>query len=154
MLNEDYKDILQLFTDNNVKFLVVGAYALGAYGLPRATGDIDLWVLADSENSKKIFHCLAKYGAPMEQINEQTFNDKDVIFQIGIAPRRIDIITKISGVDFEEAYKRKKEIELEDIKLPFISKQDLIANKTATGRAKDSIDIKNLLSAKKKKNQE
>ncbi|OQA03663.1 MAG: hypothetical protein BWY69_00301 [Planctomycetes bacterium ADurb.Bin401] len=151
MLNEDYKDILQHFIENEVKFLVVGAYALGAYGFPRATGDIDLWVLADKENSKKIYRCLANFGAPMENINEQTFNDKDVIFQIGIAPRRIDIITKISGVDFESAYTRKKEIELDNLKIPFISKQDLIANKTATGRAKDSIDIKNLLSAKKKK---
>lgn len=151
MLNEDYKDILQLFTDNGVKYLVVGAYALGAYGFPRATGDIDLWVLSDGENSKRIFYCLAKFGAPMEQINEQTFCDKDVIFQIGIVPRRIDIITKISGVNFEDAYSRKKEIEIDNVKIPFISKQDLITNKQATGRDKDSIDIKKLLSSKKKK---
>ncbi len=151
MLNEDYKDILQLFIENEVKFLVVGAYALGIYGFPRATGDIDLWILADNENSKKIFSCLAKFGAPMQDVTEETFCDKDVIFQIGLAPRRIDIITKISGVDFEEAYGRKKEVELDNMKLPFISKQDLIANKTATGRDKDSIDIKNLLRVKKKK---
>jgi hypothetical protein len=151
MLNEDYKDILQLFTDNGVKYLVVGAYALGAYGFPRATGDIDLWVLADGENSQKIFRCLAKFGAPMEQINENTFCEKDVIFQIGIVPRRIDIITKISGVDFEQAYSRREEFVIDNVKVPFISKQDLITNKQATGRIKDSIDIKNLLSTKKKK---
>ena len=148
MLNEDYKDILQLFTDNNVKYLVVGAYALGAYGFPRATGDIDLWVLADSKNSKKIYACLSKFGAPMEQVNEKTFAEKDVIFQIGIAPRRIDIITKISGVDFEKAYSRKEEFIIDGINIPFISKQDLITNKQATGRDKDSIDVKNLLPPK------
>ena len=151
MLNEDYKDILQLFTDNNVKYLVVGAYALGAYGFPRATGDIDLWVLADGENSKKIFQCLAKFGAPMAQINEKTFTEKDVIFQIGIEPRRIDIITLISGVDFEQAYSRRQEFVIDNIKIPFISKQDLITNKQATGREKDSIDVKHLLYSKKKK---
>ena len=151
MLNEDYKDILQLFTDNGVKYLVVGAYALGAYGFPRATGDIDLWVLADGENSKKIFRCLAKFGAPMEQISEKTFSEPGVIFQIGIVPRRIDIITKISGVDFEQAFSRREEFVIDNVKVPFISKQDLITNKQATGREKDSIDIKNLLSSKKKK---
>jgi hypothetical protein len=103
MLNEDYRDILQLFTDDGVKYLVIGAYALGVYGLPRATGDIDLWVLADGENSRKIYNCLAKFGAPMEQIDEQTFTEQGIIFQIGVAPRRIDIITKISGVDFQQA---------------------------------------------------
>jgi predicted nucleotidyltransferase len=144
MLNEDYKDILQLFTDNGVEYLVVGAYALGAYGLPRATGDIDLWVLADAENSRKIYYCLAKFGAPMEQIDEQTFTRKDVIFQIGIAPRRIDIITKISGVDFQEAYSRRKEVVIDNIKVPFISMQDLITNKEASGRDKDKLDARHL----------
>lgn len=150
MLNEDYKDILQLFTDNSVKYLVVGAYALGAYGFPRATGDIDLWVLADSENSKKIFRCLAEFGAPVENITEQTFCDKDVIFQIGIVPRRIDIITKISGIDFEQAFANREEFVIDGLRLSFISKQDLITNKLAAGRDKDSVDVKNLLASKKK----
>ena len=144
MLNEDYKDILQLFADGKVDYLVVGAYALGAYGLPRATGDIDLWVLADNDNSRKIYDCLEKFGSPMEQITELTFAEQGVIFQIGLAPRRIDIITKIDGVDFKQAYSRRKKIMIEGIEVCFISREDLLINKQATGREKDRLDVEQL----------
>ena len=144
MLNEDYKDILQLFADSEVNYLVVGAYALGAYGLPRATGDIDLWVLADNDNSRKIYNCLSKFGSPMGQINELTFAEQGVIFQIGLAPRRIDIITKIDGVDFKQAYSRRKKITIEGIEVFFISREDLLINKQATGREKDRLDVEQL----------
>jgi predicted nucleotidyltransferase len=144
MLNKDYKDILQILLDNNVQFLVVGAYALGAYGYPRATGDIDLWVMASPENSEKIYQSLIQFGAPMEQINEKTFSEQGVIFQIGVAPRRIDVITKIDGVDFQKAWTARQEIAIDGLKVPFISKQDLIKNKESTGREKDKLDAKEL----------
>jgi len=144
MLNKDYKDILQILLDNKVQFLVVGAYALGAYGYPRATGDIDLWVMASPENSEKIYQSLAQFGAPMEQINEKTFCEQGVIFQIGVAPRRIDVITKINGVDFQQAWAARQEIMIEELKVPFISKQDLIKNKESTGREKDRLDAQQL----------
>jgi hypothetical protein len=82
MLNEDYKDILQIFLDNKVQFLVVDAYAMGAYGWPRATGDIDLWVMASPDNSAKVYKSLAQFGAPMEQINEKTFCEQGIIRKI------------------------------------------------------------------------
>ena len=108
MLNEDYRDALHTLLNNDVRFLVVGAYALGAYGYPRATGDFDIWVDTSMENSKKIYVSLAEFGAHLADISEQTFTEKGIIFQIGIAPRRIDIITCIDGVDFREAYEKKK----------------------------------------------
>jgi predicted nucleotidyltransferase len=144
MLNKDYKEMLQILLDNKVRFLVVGAYAMGAYGYPRATGDFDIWVEASSENSEKIYRSLSQFGAPLSDISKTTFCEEGIIFQIGVAPRRIDIITKIDGVDFKKAYSDKQEVEIEDIKIPFISKEDLIKNKESTGREKDILDVKYL----------
>lgn len=144
MLNKDYKEMLQILSDNKVKFLVVGAYAMGAYGYPRATGDFDIWVEASLENSEKIHRTLSQFGAPLSDITKTTFCEEGIIFQIGVAPRRIDIITKIDGVEFQKAYPDKQEIEIEDIKIPFISKEDLIKNKESTGREKDKLDAKYL----------
>jgi hypothetical protein len=144
MLNKDYKEMLQILSNNKVKFLVVGAYAMGAYGYPRATGDFDIWVEASSENSEKIYQSLSDFGAPLSELTKTTFREEGVVFQIGVAPRRIDIITKIDGVDFKKAYSDKQEIEIEDIKIPLLSKEDLIRNKESTCREKDKLDAKYL----------
>ena len=144
MLNEDYKEMLRILLNNKVKFLVVGAYAMGAYGYPRATGDIDIWVKASLENSEKTYQSLLEFGAPLSEITKTTFCEEGVVFQIGVAPRRIDIITKIEGVDFEQGYSDRQEIGIEDIKIPFISKENLIKNKESTGREKDKLDVKYL----------
>ena len=146
MLNKDYKEMLQILLKSKVKFLVVGAYAMGAYGYPRATGDIDIWVEPSTENSEKIYHSLVQFGAPVSDIDKTTFCDRGIVYQIGLAPRRIDIITEIEGVNFQNAYSDKQEIEVEGINIPFISKQDLIKNKESTGREKDKLDAKYLRS--------
>jgi hypothetical protein len=140
MLNKDYSEMLQLLNANEVRFLVVGAYALGAYGYPRATGDIDIWVLAEQDNSKKLYQALKHFGAPLAQIGESTFTQQGIIFQIGVAPRRIDIITRIDGVDFSAAWQNRRLIDIDGTPIPFISKQDLIKNKLSTGREKDRLD--------------
>ena len=137
MLNEDYKDILQLLLKEKVKFLIVGAYALGVYGYPRATGDIDIWVEPSQENAKRIFDVLGKFGSPLKEISNKTFATKGIIFQIGVPPRRIDLITEIDGVEFVNAYKNRKMVTLEKLRVPFLSLKDLIRNKQSTGRAKD-----------------
>jgi len=144
MLNKDYKEMLQLLLNNKVKFLVVGAYAMGIHGYPRATGDLDIWVEASSENSEKIHQSLSEFGAPLSEVTKSTFCEEGIVFQIGVAPRRIDIITKIDGVDFNKAYSDKQEIEVEGLKIPFLSKEDLIKNKDSTGRDKDKLDAKYL----------
>ena len=134
--------MLQSLLDNKVEFLVVGAYAMAAHGYPRATGDLDLWVFTSGENAEKVYKALAEFGAPLEQIDKDSFLEKGIIFQIGVAPCRIDIITQISGVEFEQAYPKRKEIEIDGIKFPVISKEDLIHNKESTGREKDKLDSK------------
>lgn len=140
MLNKDYKEILQIFLDKKVKFLIVGAYAMGAYGYPRATGDFDIWVETSFENSKKIYQSLEEFGAPLLEINEKTFVEKGIVFQVGVAPCRIDIITYIDGVNFKSAYRTRKNIKIDGFKIPFISRENLIRNKQATGREKDRLD--------------
>ena len=113
---------------------------MGAYGYPRATGDFDIWVEASTRNSEKIYKAIAEFGAPLTDITEHAFAEKGLIFQIGVAPRRIDIITHIDGVIFQEAYKTKELIEIENLRIPFISKANLIKNKESTGREKDKLD--------------
>jgi predicted nucleotidyltransferase len=142
MLNNDYREMLQSLLENKVEFLVVGAYAMAAYGYPRATGDLDLWVFTSTENAEKVYKALGEFGAPLEQIDQDSFSEKGIIFQIGVAPCRIDIITQISVVEFEQAYPKRKEIEIDEIKVPVISKEDLIRNKESTGREKDKLDTK------------
>ena len=144
MLNEDYKEMLQLLSEEQVDFIIVGAYALGAHGYPRATGDIDIWVKPNNINSRKLYKALARFGAPLEQIETDDFSMEGIIFQIGVIPRRIDIITKIDGVTYEEADEDKITVEVEELMLPVISLDKLIKNKMATGREKDELDIKTL----------
>ncbi len=144
MLNEDYKDILQIFLRSRIRFLIVGAYAMAAHGYPRATGDFDIWVEASAENSKRVYKSLVDFGAYVNDIDEKTFAEKGIIFQIGVVPRRIDIITHIDGVDFANAYKTKHIILLENLKIPFLSKENLIKNKESTGRLKDKADADSL----------
>ena len=144
MLNKDYKEMLQILLDLDVKFLVVGAYAMAVYGYPRATGDIDIWIMASPDNSEKIYQALKIFGAPMEQISEDTFAKEGAMFQLGVAPRRIDLITRIDGVDFEQAYSNRSDVIIDGINTPLISKENLIKNKESTGRAKDKLDVEEL----------
>lgn len=114
---------------------------MGAYGYPRATGDIDLWVEASPENANHVYQALTDFGAPLGEINKKTFSEKGIVFQIGVAPRRIDLLTQIDGVDFDEAYHSREEIELGGLTIPFLSKAHIIQNKKSTGREKDKLDV-------------
>lgn len=149
MLNKDYKEMLQLLLEEQVDFILVGAYALGAHGYPRATGDIDIWVKADEINSINIYKALEKFGTPVDQIKMNDFASEGIVFQIGVTPRRIDIITQIDGVSFDEADEDKIIVEVEGLKLPILSFDKLIKNKLSTGRERDELDVKLLKKRKK-----
>ncbi len=142
MLNEDYREMLQLFIEEKVEFLLVGAFALAVHGLPRATGDIDFFVKPDKENSEKIYRALSRFGAPVAGISKNDFQSDDLIFQIGVVPRRIDIITSISGVSFDEAFQDCVIRTVDGLNIPVISINKLIKNKEAADRDKDSLDVK------------
>jgi hypothetical protein len=149
MLNNDYKEMLQLLLEEQVDFILVGAYALGAHGYPRATGDIDIWVRADEINSINIYKALEKFGAPVDQITVNDFAQEGIVFQIGVTPRRIDIITHLDGVLFDEADEDKLIVEVEGLKLPILSFDKLIKNKLSTGRERDELDVKLLQKRRK-----
>ncbi|MBI2441217.1 MAG: hypothetical protein HYV35_07600 [Lentisphaerae bacterium] len=140
MLNEDYKEMLQCLVDEDVKFLLMGAYALAAHGYPRATMDIDVWVMPSPENAAAVLRALHRFGAPLHELTIADLQKDDTIFQIGVAPRRIDIITGASGLHFEDAFKRSAEINIEGIQVRIPSIDDLIRNKKASGRTKDLAD--------------
>jgi hypothetical protein len=144
VLNSDYKDMLLALSGNGTRFLLVGAYAMGAHGYPRATGDIDIWVEPSEENSRRVYRSLEGFGAPLHEIDKATFAKPGLVFQIGVVPRRIDIITSISGVVFDEAYRQRQIVEIEGLSIPILSLGDLIRNKRATGRDKDRLDADNL----------
>jgi hypothetical protein len=149
MLNKDYKEMLQLLLEEQVDFILVGAYALAAHGYPRATGDIDIWVRADEINSINIYRALERFGAPVDQITVNDFTNEGIVFQIGVTPRRIDIITHLDGVSFGEADEDKVIVEVEGLKLPILSFDKLIKNKLSTGRERDKLDVKLLQKRKK-----
>jgi hypothetical protein len=140
MLNEDYKDILRALSASKARYLVIGAYAMSAYGYVRATGDFDIWVEPSVQNSPKVYKALKVFGAPLSKISEQTFASVDVVFQIGVIPRRIDIVTSIDGVAFQKAYGEREMFVIDRLRVPVLSKPDLIKNKASTGRPKDKMD--------------
>jgi predicted nucleotidyltransferase len=144
MLNKDYREMLQCLSDEGVKFLVVGAYALAVHGFPRATKDIDFFVWANPENARSLFRALDRFGAPLGNLSHADFASEGAVFQIGVGPRRIDIITRIDGVKFEDAYARRLTVQREGIEFPVISREDLIANKRASGRPQDLADVERL----------
>jgi len=148
MLNEDYKEMLQCLVDEDVKFLLMGAYALAAHGYPRATMDIDVWVMPSPENAAAVLRALRRFGASLHGLTIADLQKNDTIFQIGVAPRRIDIITGASGLQFKDALSRSSTIEIEGIQVHIPSRDDLIRNKRASGRTKDLADAEALESLK------
>lgn len=149
MLNKDYKDILLALSAEKADFLLVGAYALAVHGYPRATMDIDLWIKPSPENADAVLRALKRFGAPLHNLTKDDLLSDDTIFQIGLAPKRIDIITGVSGLRFDEAFNHSIETEIEGIPIRILSLDDLIVNKRASGRTKDLADVEALESLKK-----
>jgi hypothetical protein len=142
--NSDFEEILLAFNAAGVKYLVVGAYAVAAHSRPRATGDIDLWVEAGADNSGRVFRALAAFGASMEHIDEQTFCEADIVLQIGVPPIRIDILTGIDGISFDEAWPNRVPSTVGKAPTRVLGRLALICNKKASGRAKDLADLERL----------
>lgn len=136
--------MLLALSDANIDFLLVGAYAVAAHGHPRATGDLDLWVRPDAETAPKVYRVLAEFGAPLHDLTVDDLASPGMVFQIGVEPSRIDILTAISGVVFDDAWENRMSIEMDSIKLNVIGRADLIVNKRACGRPKDIADAETL----------
>ena len=134
--------MLQLLNEEGARFLLVGAYALATHGYVRATGDIDLWVEPTQDNAAKVWRALARFGAPLHQLAQRDLMSPDLIFQIGVAPLRIDILTSIDGdFDFQQAWQDKHLVDFDGVSVPVLNAQLLLINKRASGRPKDMGDV-------------
>ncbi len=139
-MNPDYIDMLKCLNAAQVDYLLVGGWAVNLYGYVRTTVDLDIWILADAANAKRVCLALAAFGAPMSGIKPQDFEQEGIVFQIGVAPCRIDVITRIDGVRYSEAVVRASSLKIDEIPVRVISIEDLIANKRSSGRTKDLAD--------------
>ena len=148
-MNADYIDMLKCLNKAGVDYILVGGWAVNMYGYIRATVDLDIWILADADNAKKVYSAVAEFGAPVSEMKPEEFAEYGMIFQIGVAPCRVDIISKISGVSYADAITRAVPKTIDGIPVRIISLEDLIANKKASGRAKDLADVEVLAGCRK-----
>ncbi len=149
-VNSDFSDLLRIFNDNNVRYLVIGGYAVVQYAEPRYTKDLDVWISTDSKNAESVYKALVEFGAPISELAVKDFSEEGYFFQMGVPPVRVDVLMGIPGVQFEDCWKRHVEINFDGLKVNFISKEDLIVAKHASGRPQDLIDA-DLLSQTTKK---
>jgi len=146
-LPEDFKEFLQCLNSNNVKYLLIGGWAVGLHGHPRATKDIDILVFIDNANLKNLEKAFYSFGAPPVDINY--LREKGNVIRFGVSPIQIDILNEADGIDIEDCYSRKEKIIVENIEISLISKADLIVNKKSTGRQSDLADVEKLVYDKK-----
>lgn len=139
-LGPDLSAFVASLIDNEVEFMIVGGYAVGAHGQPRATGDLDAWVLVSEENSRRIIETIRDFGFESLSLRPEDFQNPDMVVQLGYPPNRIDILTAIDGVTFEEAWPNRVLMPLAGHQVAFIGRADLIANKLASGRPRDIAD--------------
>ena len=144
ILNQDFKEFIKLLNDHDVSYLVVGGYAVAFHGYPRYTKDIDLWIQAKKQNIEKLLNALKKFGFESLDLKLEDFLEADNVIQLGYPPNRIDLLTNLAGLDFEDCYPSKVEVVIEDVKVNFIDLENLKINKKSTGRHQDLADLENL----------
>lgn len=143
-MNPDFSDLLSAFNAQGVEYIVVGAHALAAHGHVRATKDLDIWVRPSRDNAPKVLRALVEFGAPLQDLSEEDLTTPGTVFQIGVPPLRIDLLTAIDGVEFEAAWPDRVQVTLGDASVPVLSRHHLIANKKASGRLQDLADVERL----------
>lgn len=142
--NSDLIDLLRALNAEDAKYLIVGGYALAYHGRVRATKDTDIFIGTDTSNARKVWRALAAFGAPIEELREADLATAETFFIMGRAPNQIDIITTIDGVDFEQAWSNRCDSRYGETPVHFIGRADLVANKTASGRPQDELDVRAL----------
>lgn len=139
-----FRDLLRAFVDHDVRFLIVGAYALAVLGRPRATGDLDVWVEPTPRNARKAYEALHAFGAPLHELTAIDLATPGVVFQIGLPPLRIDLLTEITGLAFAPAWRRRVRASFDDVPVAVLGREDFLTNKRATGRLQDLADAERL----------
>jgi hypothetical protein len=141
LLNPDFAEMLRALSAAGAEYLLVGAYAMAAHGVPRATGDIDVWVRPSRDNAQRVLLALQRFGAALFDLTAADLARAGTVFQLGVPPRRIDILTSIDGVTFDTAWPRRVTTRLDDVEVAVISREDLMRNKRAAKRPKDLVDV-------------
>ena len=144
MLNQDFKEFIQILNDNSVQYLVVGDYAVAFHGHPRYTKDLDVWIWLDTDNANKVVEVLNQFGFGSLDIRVEDFLEPDQIIQLGHPPVRIDLLTTLPGIDFEECWRERVEVVVDEVNLKVIDLENLKKNKRASGRLQDLADLENL----------
>ena len=139
-VNSDFSDLLRIFNDHNVRYMLIGGYAVVQYTEPRFTKDLDVLISTDTTNAEAVYNALREFGAPLAGLTPNDFAEEGFFFQMGVPPVRVDILMGIPGIQFEDCWNRRVEVDFEGLRVIFISKQDLIASKRAAGRPQDLID--------------
>jgi glycine cleavage system aminomethyltransferase T len=143
-LDPDFKEFVESFVANDVRFLIVGGYAVAVHGLPRYTGDLDAWIWVSPQNAERVLRSLEAFGFSELGLTKDDFLKPDSVIQLGYPPYRIDILTAIEGVEFDDAWSRRLIVAVDDLEVPFIGRDDLLANKRAAGRPQDIADVARL----------
>ncbi len=143
-VNSDFSDLLKLFNDNKVKYLVIGGFAYIQYAEPRYTKDLDLLISTDRPNAAAVYKALKEFGAPLVDLTVEDFAQEGYFYQMGVPPIRVDILMGIPGLDFESAWSHRLEVDFDGLVVLFISKEDLITAKRASGRPQDLLDAEML----------
>lgn len=145
-MNEDFLDLLKALLTEGARFMVVDAHAMAVHGVPRATGDLDVWVDVSDDNPRRVLAAVGRFGAPVDALglSAADFAQADRVVQIGLPPRRVDLLTTLSGLKFGEAWPGRVMRRIDALDVPFLGRQDLVRNKRATGRTKDLADLEAL----------
>jgi predicted nucleotidyltransferase len=151
MLNRHFREFLKLLIDNGIRFLVVGGYAVGIHGFPRYTGDMDVFVASDADNAAGLKRVFELFGFGDLGLREVDFRQADSVIEIGREPVKIQVLTGIDGVNFADAYTNRIDVDLDGLRVPFLSLDDLLKNKRASARNKDLIDVDELERIRQKK---
>jgi len=147
LTSADFRELLNLFEKHEARYLVVGGYAVMKYSEPRFTKDLDILIATDPGNARAVYAALKEFGAPLANLAADDFTQQDYFYQMGRPPLRVDIMMSIPGIRFEDAWKNREVVALDKVKIPFISRSDLIRSKEASGRPQDKIDVDRLKEA-------
>jgi len=145
-VNEDFLDLLRALLAADARFLIVGAHALAVHGVTRATGDLDIWIDTTPDNAARVWAALLEFGVPVEAlgIGQSDLTEADRIIQVGLPPRRIDVMTQVTGLTFQEAWNGRVIQEVDSLAVPFLGRRDLVQSKRAAARTKDLADLEEL----------
>ena len=144
MFSQDFREFIELLIKNKAEYLIVGGYAVGIHGHPRYTGDLDIWLNSTPNNAEQILKSVNEFGFSSFKLTQTDFTKAGNVIQLGYPPLRIDLLTEIDGVSFEECFKNRKEVVIGGLKVNFIGYNDLLKNKKESGRLRDIDDIENL----------